>query len=109
MTVADFIVKFLTDRGVDTIFMVTGGQAMFLNDAVYRNPKIKPIFNHHEQACGMAAEAYGRASGKLGVAMVTAGPGAINVLNGVVGAFVDSAPMMVVSGQSSYPKIGRAH
>ena len=105
MTVSDFIVKFLADRGVDTIFMVTGGQAMFLNDAVYKTPKIKAIFNHHEQACGMAAEAYGRTSGKLGVAMVTAGPGAINVLNGVVGAFVDSAPMMVISGQSSYPTV----
>lgn len=105
MNVADFIVKFLSDRGVDTVFMITGGQAMFLNDAVFRNRKIKAIFTHHEQAAGMAAEAYGRASGKLGVAMVTAGPGAINVLNGVVGAFVDSAPMMVVSGQSALPNV----
>ena len=101
MTVADYIVEFLSDRGVDTIFMITGGHAMFLNDAVYRNKKIKPIFTHHEQAAGMAAEAYGRVSGKLGVAMVTAGPGAINVLSGVVGAYADSAPMIVISGQSA--------
>jgi len=105
MNVADFVVKFLSDHGVDTVFMITGGQAMFLNDAVFRNRKIKPIFTHHEQAAGMAAEAYGRTSGKLGVAMVTAGPGAINVLSGVVGAFVDSAPMMVVSGQSALPNV----
>lgn len=105
MIVADYIIKFLADHGVNTIFMITGGQAMFLNDAVYRDKKIKPVFTHHEQAAGMAAEAYGRTSGKLGVVMVTAGPGAINVLNGVVGAYVDSAPMMVISGQSSYPNI----
>ncbi len=73
---------------------------MFLNDAVYSNKKIKPVFCHHEQAVGMAAEAYGRVSNKLGVAMVTAGPGAINVLNGVVGAFTDSAPLLIISGQS---------
>lgn len=105
MIVADYIANFLAQKGVDTAFMITGGQAMFLNDAIAKNAKIKPIFNHHEQAAGMAAEAYSRASGKLGVAMVTAGPGAINVLNGVVGAYVDSAPLMVISGQSSYPTV----
>lgn len=101
MLVADYIIKFLEEKGVSTVFMVTGGQAMYLNDAIKRSSKIKPIFNHHEQASGMAAEAYSRVSGKLGVAMVTAGPGAINVLNGVVGGYVDSAPIMVISGQSS--------
>src|SRR3989344_2475460 len=105
MTVADYIVRFLKDHGTDTMFMVTGGQAMFLNDAVFRTPEIKPIFNHHEQAAGMAAEAYARTAGNLGVAMVTAGPGAINALNGVVGAYVDSAPIMVISGQSSYATV----
>ena len=105
MIVADYIVKFLADHGVDYVFMITGGQAMFLNDAVWRTPKIKPIFNHHEQAAGMAAEAYSRISGKPGAVMVTAGPGTINVLNGVVGAYVDSAPLMIISGQSSYPTV----
>src|SRR3990167_3245048 len=100
MTVADYIVKFLSEKGVRTIFMVTGGQAMFLNDAVYRNRKIKAVFCHHEQAVGMAAEAYGRINGKLGVALVTAGPASVNVMNGVVGAWVDSSPMLVLSGQS---------
>lgn len=105
MIVADYIADFLVNKGVDTVFMITGGQAMFLNDAISKTPKIKPIFNHHEQAAGMAAEAYSRASGNLGVAMVTAGPGAINILNGVVGAYVDSAPVMIISGQSSYPTV----
>src|SRR3989338_5234450 len=105
MIVADYIANFLAQKGVGTVFMITGGQAMFLNDAIAKNAKIKPVFNHHEQASGMAAEAYSRASGKLGVAMVTAGPGAINVLNGVVGAYVDSAPLMVISGQSSHSTV----
>jgi acetolactate synthase I/II/III large subunit len=100
MRVSDYIVQFLTDHGVDTIFMITGGQAMYLNDAVFRSKKIRPIFMHHEQSAGMSAEAYGRLSGKLGVAMVTAGPASVNVLNGVVGAWTDSSPMMVISGQA---------
>lgn len=100
MRVADVIFKFLTDKDVNTVFMITGGQAMFLNDAVYQNKILTTIFNHHEQAVGMSAEAYGRITGKLGVAVVTAGPGGINVLNGVVGGWTDSSPMMILSGQS---------
>ncbi len=100
MRVADFIFKFLSDRRVDTIFMISGGQAMFLVDAVCQNKKLKAIFTHHEQAAGMSAEAYGRLTGKLGVALVTAGPGAVNITNGVVGGWTDSSPMMVISGQS---------
>ena len=105
MNVADFIINFLSERGVDTIFMVTGGQAMFLNDAVFRNKKITPIFTHHEQAAGMAAEVFGRVRGNVGVAMVTAGPGALNVLSGVVGAWADSSPMVVISGQSALSNV----
>ncbi len=101
MTVSDYIFKFLSSKGVDTIFMITGGQAMFLNDAVFRNKKLKYICGHHEQALGMSADAYGRITGKLGVSLVTAGPAAINILNGVVGGWVDSSPMMVISGQSA--------
>jgi len=101
MRVADFIFKFLSDRGVDTVYMVSGGQAMFLVDAIYQNKKLKTICTHHEQSAGMSADAYGRLTGKLGVALVTAGPGAVNITNGVVGGWTDSAPMMVISGQSS--------
>ncbi len=101
MNVAEYIVDFIAKKGVDTVFMITGGQAMFLNDAIFHSKKITPIFHHHEQAAGMAAEAYGRMSGELGVAMVTAGPAGVNVLNGVVGAYADSSPMLVISGQSS--------
>ena len=101
MTLADFIIDFLAKKGVDTIFMVTGGQAMYLNDAVYRNKKIKSIYTHHEQAASMAAEGYSRIKRMPGVVMVTAGPGSINALNGVVGGWVDSSPMIIISGQSN--------
>ncbi|MFH1541255.1 MAG: thiamine pyrophosphate-binding protein [Elusimicrobiota bacterium] len=111
MRVADFIFKFLTDKGVDTVFMVSGGQAMFLNDAVYQNKKLKTICTHHEQTAGMSADAYGRITGKISVALVTAGPGAVNVMNGLVGGWTDSSPMIVISGQSalSHVQYQQAH
>jgi len=105
MRVADFIIQFLADKGIDTAFLVTGGQAMFLNDALCQEQRIRPIFTHHEQAAGMSAEAYGRVSGKPGFAMVTAGPGAINVLSGVIGGWVDSSPMIILSGQSAFASV----
>ena len=101
MIVSDFIFDFLIKKGVDNAFVVTGGQAMYLNDALARRPEIKPIFAHHEQTCGMSADAYSRITNKLGLAIVTAGPGSINVVNGLVGGWCDSAPMMVISGQSA--------
>jgi len=96
MTVSEKIVKFLEKKGVRHVFLITGGHVMHLNDALFRS-KIKPIFFHHEQAAAMAAEGYSRVSG-MGVVMVTAGPGVVNCLNGVVGAFVDSTPLVVISG-----------
>src|SRR5438128_11471136 len=79
--------------------MLTGGGAMHLNDSLGHDPRIKVICNHHEQACAMAAEGYARVSGGVGVINVTTGPGAINSLNGVFGAWTDSIPMLVISGQ----------
>ena len=96
MNVSDKIIRFLERKGVRHCFVICGGHSMELNNSLF-NSKIKPIFHHHEQAAGMAAEAYSRISG-LGVVMVTAGPGVINVLNGVLGGFVDSSPMIVLSG-----------
>jgi len=112
--IADYIFRTLADRGVRHVFMVTGGGAMHLNDAIGREPRIKYICNHHEQACAMAAEAYARVTGKIGVINVTTGPGGINALNGVFGAFTDSIPILVVSGQvkretclSTYGLVGK--
>jgi acetolactate synthase-1/2/3 large subunit len=101
MTVSEYIIRFLENKGVDTAFVVTGGQAMWLNDALAKSKKIHSIFTHHEQTCGMSADAYGRITNKLGVAVVTAGPGSINIVNGLVGAWTDSSPIMVISGQSA--------
>lgn len=111
--VADYIAKTLADRGVRHVFMLTGGGAMFLNHAFGQEPRIQVVCQHHEQACAMAAEGYARISGLPGVVNVTTGPGGINALNGVFGAWTDSIPMLVISGQvkretclASYPGCG---
>jgi acetolactate synthase-1/2/3 large subunit len=99
MRVADYIAKTIADYGVKHVFMVTGGGAMYLNNAFGSEERIQCVFNHHEQACAMAAEGYARITGRPGVINVTSGPGGINALNGVFGAWTDSIPMLVISGQ----------
>ncbi len=101
MNVSEYIFDFFSKRGVDSAFMVTGGQAMYLDDAVGRNKNYSIICHHHEQACTMSAEAYGRIKNKPAIALVTAGPGSVNAMNGVVGAYTDSSPMIVISGQAN--------
>lgn len=98
-TVAGYIAKTLAENDVKHVFMVTGGNAMFINNALGLDKRIKCVFNHHEQACAMAAEGYARVRGNLGVINVTSGPGSINALNGVFGAWTDSIPMLIISGQ----------
>lgn len=98
--VADYITSKLYDAGGECVFLITGGMIMHLTDALLQHGRQKYICCHHEQAAVMAAEAYGRATNELGVAYVTAGPGALNTLNSVCGAYVDSSPCIVVSGQS---------
>jgi len=97
MRVADYIAQLLVDHGVTHVFTVTGGGAMHLNDAFAR--KLQVIYCHHEQACAIAAESYARLSGRLAAINVTTGPGGVNALNGVYGAYVDSIGMIVISGQ----------
>jgi acetolactate synthase-1/2/3 large subunit len=99
MRVADYIAERTADFGVRHVFLITGGGAMHLNDAFGRCERLKYVCCHHEQASAMAAEAYTRVSGDLAVVNVTTGPGGINSLNGVFGAWVDSIPMVVISGQ----------
>ena len=105
MNVADFIFNFLAEKGSDVAFMVSGGQAMYLVDALCRRKSFTTISTHHEQCAGMAAEAYGRITGRPAVALVTAGPGAANVINGVIGGWADSSPMFIISGQSAFPYV----
>ena len=98
LKVSEYIAEEMS-KVTDAVFLLTGGGAMFLNDAFSWHENLKPIFCHHEQSCAMAAEAYARSSGKIGFVNVTTGPGVINALNGVFGAFTDSIPMIVISGQ----------
>ena len=97
--VAEYIANFLKDKGVTHVFTVTGGGAMHLNDAFGHKEGIQCVYNHHEQACAIAAEGYARYSGKAAAVCVTSGPGGTNAITGVVGGFQDSIPMFVVSGQ----------
>lgn len=101
MNVSEFIFDYYAEKGIDTAFMVTGGQAMWLNDAVGKNSHYKIICTHHEQSAAMSADAYGRIRNKPALAVVTAGPGSVNAMNGVVGGYTDSAPMIVISGQAA--------
>ncbi len=98
-TVATYLAERFATFGLTHAFIVTGGGAMFLNDALSHHDGITPIFFHHEQAAAMAAEGYARIAGKAVVLNVTTGPGGINALNGVYGAWTDSIPMIVISGQ----------
>lgn len=98
-TISEQIADWLVAQGVEQVFAVTGGGAMFLNLALASHPQLRCTFMHHEQACAMAAEGYARITGKPAVVNVTTGPGGINALNGVFGAFTDSIPMLVLSGQ----------
>jgi acetolactate synthase I/II/III large subunit len=101
--VSDYVVEFIAERGVKHVFLVTGGGAMHLNDSLSRCAEIEPICNSHEQASAMAAEVYGKATNRLGVAMVTTGPGGTNAVTGVAGAWLDSTPCLFVSGQVKRP------
>lgn len=96
--VADYVMQAIARAGVGHVFMLPGGGAMHLNDALVRSG-LGWVPCHHEQACGIAAEAYGRIGENLGVAMVTTGPGATNVVTPVAGAWIESSPLLVVSGQ----------
>jgi acetolactate synthase-1/2/3 large subunit len=99
MKTADFIAQRLSALGVKRCFSVTGGGAMHLNDSFGEVIGIECTYLHHEQSCAIAAEGYARISGLPAVVNVTSGPGAINAINGVFGAFTDSIPMIIISGQ----------
>ena len=101
MNVSEYIFDFFQKKGVNAAFVITGGQAMYLDDAVGKNKNYSIIFHHHEQACTMSADAYGRIKNRPAIALVTAGPGSVNAMNGVVGAYTDSSPVIVISGQAN--------
>lgn len=97
--VSQVIADFMAQKGVRHVFTVTGGGAMHLNDAFGHHQDLKCIYNHHEQACSIAAEGYARLSGEIACVCVTSGPGGTNAITGILGGWQDSIPMFVVSGQ----------
>lgn len=104
---ADYVADFLVAHGVSDVFSVVGGGAMHLNDALGHNADLHVTYNHHEQACAIASEAYARLENKIAAVCVTTGPGGTNALTGVVGGWLDSIPMLIISGQVRYDTTAR--
>lgn len=107
LRLADYVADFLVDHGVTDAFSVVGGGAMHLNDALGHKEGLHVTYNHHEQACAIAAEAYARLDNKIAAVCVTTGPGGTNALTGVVGGWLDSIPMFIISGQVRYDTTAR--
>ncbi len=97
--VSDYVIEKLEETGTKHMFMIPGGGAMHLNDSLGNSSKIQYVCCLHEQACAIAAEAYARVTNNIGLLMVTTGPGGTNALTGVAGAYLESTPVFVVSGQ----------
>lgn len=99
MKVSDYIVQFLEQQGVKYVFMLAGGMAMHLIDSLGNAKNLSPVCMLHEQSCSYAAESYARITNNLGVVVVTSGPAAINVLNGIAASWIESTPLLVITGQ----------
>lgn len=97
--VSDYIADRLAQEGICQVFTVTGGGAMHLNDSLGHHPGLSCLYQHHEQAAAMAAEAYARVDNRMAAVCVTSGPGATNAITGALCAWMDSIPMIVLSGQ----------
>ena len=102
----DMLIRALHDEGVDLIFGYPGGAALHIYDAIFNQDKVEHILVRHEQAATHAADGYARSTGKPGVVLVTSGPGATNAITGIATAFMDSIPMVVISGQVTRDAIG---
>lgn len=99
MKLSDYVVQFLEEHGVEDVFLLSGGGIMHLLDSVARIEKINKYYNLHEQGSGFCADAYAQYSNKVGVCFATTGPGATNVITPLASAYIDSTPMLVISGQ----------
>lgn len=107
MKVSNYISRKLVESGISQVFTVTGGGAMHLNDSLGHQEGLHCLYNHHEQACAIAAEAYARIDGKIAAVCVTTGPGGTNAITGVLGGWLDSIPMLILSGQVRYDTTAR--
>ncbi len=103
---AEIVVRALIDEGVDYVFGYPGGAVLHIYDAIFKQKKVKHILVRHEQGATHAADGYARATGRCGVCLVTSGPGATNAVTGIATAYMDSIPMVIISGQVPTPVIG---
>ena len=103
---AEIVVQCLKDEGVDCVFGYPGGAVLHIYDAIFKQDDVRHILVRHEQGATHAADGYARSTGKPGVALVTSGPGATNAVTGIATAFMDSIPMVVLTGQVPSPFIG---
>ena len=101
MRVADFVIKFLEKKGINTVFTVSGGGSIFLCDALYKAKKLKYIPCHHEQAVAYAAEGFARIKNRPGAAVVTTGPGGTNSTSGVACCWIDSVPCLLYTSDAA--------
>src|SRR5580704_14012756 len=103
MKLSDYVVRFIAEQGAKHVFLVTGGGAMHLNNSLADEKRLIAVCNLHEQASAIAAENYAKATNNIGVCMVTTGPGGTNAVTGVAGAWLDSTPLLIISGQVKRP------
>ncbi len=106
LTGAEIVIHCLAEEGVKFVFGYPGGAVLNIYDEIFKQDKFKHVLVRHEQAAVHAADAYSRATGKVGVALVTSGPGATNAVTGIATAYMDSIPLVVISGQVPTPAIG---
>ncbi len=106
LTGAEIVVRCLADEGVDFVFGYPGGAVLNIYDEIFKQDKFKHVLVRHEQAAVHAADGYARSTGRVGVALVTSGPGATNAVTGIATAYMDSIPMVILTGQAPVPAIG---
>src|SRR5919197_4735865 len=106
LTGAEIVVRCLQEEGVEYVFGYPGGAVLFIYDELFKQDKVKHVLVRHEQGAAHAADGYSRASNKVGVCLVTSGPGVTNAVTGIATAYMDSIPMVIITGQVPTPAIG---
>ena len=106
LTGAEIVVRCLQEEGVDYVFGYPGGAVLFIYDELFKQDKVRHVLVRHEQGAAHAADGYSRSSNKIGVCLVTSGPGVTNAVTGIATAYMDSIPMVVITGQVATAAIG---
>jgi acetolactate synthase-1/2/3 large subunit len=107
MKVSDYVAKFLTENGIKDLFLISGGGIMHLLDSVAKQEGLNLVFNLNEQSTGICADSYAQYTNHLGACLVTTGPGATNAVTGCAGAWLDSSPVLYISGQVKTADMGQ--